>query len=164
MGFQIILNSLNDVASHAAELSEQIIPPNANLADENSPIKENSLIYKILSVLPALGIIPQLIAEKLLMCSAKTTSDLAIPRFIKIIEVKNHYKICGIIRSMLTIAGIIVCLALGIFSPWTLIPVAVLAAWTVLDIVNLNHNRQILADLHENGPVFPFADSGSYVL
>ena len=114
--------------------------------------------------MPLIGIIPQLVCEKLLLRRAKNIPDENVPRYIALLEAKNHYKICAIIRNILTIAAIITCISCGIFSAWAIAPIVGLTAWTTVEFIRLYHNREILKDLRTTEAVFKFAESDKFIL
>lgn len=80
-------------------------------------IMEDSIWIKIASGLPLLGLIVQLVAEKNLAQSAQEAVrkiPANILEFRKVIEIKNQYKIIGIIRDLLALVTLVTLIALAI--------------------------------------------------
>ncbi len=96
-------------------------------ADEG-PIPEDSRLRKFLACLPIVGIAITILNERSLQKRIRRSRDLT--RIVKMIQVKNHYKIASIIRSILT-AAVVVAVAFAVFKASVFILIAGGAACVV---------------------------------
>lgn len=118
------------------------------------PIPEDSIFLKLLSCIPLFGIIPAVINECSLQKKAQQTEDPA--RLIKVINVKNHYKIASIARKLLTVALIITGVALGVLTGGLGIGVAIGAAiigscFVSIYSYRIHKNKQLIHELQTTG-------------
>lgn len=131
-------------------------PPVPTPARED--IEEDSCIWKILALIPIFGIFPQMVQEDSL--GLGINGFMIQPtreRRIAIIEVKNEYKILGLVRSALTIAILVAQVALGIIplvaiiAPTVLFGILGFMSWSAL-----SHNQQLLEQLRSDNPPAQF--------
>jgi hypothetical protein len=124
------------------------------------PIKENSVFRKLLACIPLFGVIPTMINE----CSLqKKIGQTTLPeRQTKLIEVKNHYKICSIVREVLTlalviaVAGIVAIIAMNILC--LSIGLAAVAGAAIIGGASVGiyaygiyKNKQLIKELENSG-------------
>lgn len=112
-------------------------------------IPEDSIYRKILACIPLLGIIPTVINERSLATKIKTT--LEPTRLIKLISVKNDYKIASIARILITVALIVSAAAYGVFSGMGLVT-AILGCCLAVHAYSIHKNKQAIIRL-QNGTV-----------
>src|ERR1700674_5730388 len=77
-------------------------------------IRENSIVFKMASCVPFLGLIPSQICQLTLMGKIDRTRD--VPRLVQLIDVKNHYKIATMTRNLLTLVLVVASIASGFFT------------------------------------------------
>lgn len=112
-----------------------------------SVIPENSIILKAISCVPIVGILAQLFSELSIVARIEGQN---IPRLIELIDIKNDYKIAGIIRTSVECALAIACMVFEIFEISIILPL-VSCACIFLHVYNLTHNQAIIAQIQNQG-------------
>ena len=114
----------------------------------NCNCHHEAALPKALSLFPIVGPIIQLVQELSIGKSLANTTDKS--KIIKLIELKNQYKIFGITRLMIELATIITITALSIISPLAGLIFGCLSgvligytAWTH------HHNEQAIKQLND---------------
>lgn len=116
----------------------------------------DSIWIKTASGLPLLGIFVQLMAENNL---AKSTHEaikkppVNILEFRKAVKIKNQYKIIGVVRDLLTLAALVVLIALAILPSKEvvfLLPLLLITAG--LQLYTHYKNSEMLLDIEQLGP------------
>lgn len=125
----------------------------------SSPLPGDSIWLKALATVPFVGIVAQLRCETIIeTVSSRTISSYSdcrkdspeslpshIIKLIQVVELKNHYKVCGIIRSILEIAAIVATRALCVFSGWLFVPVTLSFLAGSYSIFTLLCNKHLIA-------------------
>jgi len=125
----------------------------------SSPLPGDSIWLKALATVPFVGIVAQIRCEVIVekesssivykcedILDKKSSESLEqnIKKFIKAIEIKNHYKICGIIRSILEIVVIVTLITLCVFSTWFIVPIVLPVLLGGNSVITLHGNKQML--------------------
>lgn len=109
-------------------------------------IPEDSIYRKLLACIPIIGIIPAFINERSLSEKITKTKDNA--RIIKLINIKNHYKISSIIRESLSVALVVVSVALAILGSSTGVGIAMIGGCCIaFHAYEIYKNKQLIKDL-----------------
>jgi hypothetical protein len=129
----------------------------------NYSIEEDSIVCKAVSSLPIIGVIPYLLKElslarqiKMAVNREMSGSSVEIKKVIRLIEVKNHYKVAAIIQVVLIIALLATLMGVGILH--NTIPlsvggasIAVLMSILAVHGYRIHHNREVKAELNSKG-------------
>ena len=129
-------------------------PVNAHPMPVARSIPEDSTFLKAISYIPFLGTITSHLARNSLKYAfdqANTTSD--VPRIISILNVNIHYKAADVIRNMVWIAVLASAIACDVIGSFFILGVAISVALLGNAIYEINHNRQILNQIRQNGGV-----------
>jgi len=130
---------------------------------QSSHIWEDSAILKSLCCVPVIGIIPGIIIERSINRQLRQASAVDSAKLIKLIDIKNDYHACGLVRDILFTAAVIVTrIALGVLPRHIIfIPVLTLFAigLTALRVYVLHHNQKIINSLEQGN-----AYKGQYIM
>jgi len=135
--------------------ASELYQPQINRSkDFNFP--EDSKILKGLACLPVLGSIITIIAQSSLNKKIEA-SEIDRARIIKLVEIKNHYKVSTIICGILNIAILATCIALcilnhllaGVIIGGVCIGINVLGIG--LAAYRRHKNEEVIAELREHG-------------
>lgn len=117
-------------------------------------IKEAALGYKILALLPMIGDFVQNLIENHLKKVAKASAEIPnVQHFKIVVNLKNQYKVLGIIRSVLEIAAMVAFLAIGILAVGLMnvaLPI-IFAARIAALAYNISRNNKMLSKIDQNG-------------
>ena len=112
---------------------------------EAESLPHDSLFYKALycipkalSCIPIVGIFPEMICEVAIKRSIARTTD--VPKLVKLIELKNDYNKCSMIRNIISAVTPI----FGVFC-------IVFGALAILDYFSINNNQRVIAELVTKG-------------
>lgn len=117
-------------------------------------IEENSLLMKVISYIPLIGIIPAFIQEVSLANKIFNTSATEVPRVIELINIKNQYKIASAVRNLLTAALIVAGTAFGILGGALVssaVPTVTLIGLAGLHIYKMSQNNKLITELQSTG-------------
>lgn len=118
-------------------------------------IPEDSIYRKLLACIPIIGIVPTVINERSLKGKIKDIKDPT--RLVKLISVKNDYKICSTIREFLTIALAVAGVALSIIGVGFGIGTCIIGSLLMTyHIYAMQKNKQLINQLQTTG----YPDSG----
>ncbi len=109
---------------------------------EASSFVENSTFLKVMVCIPIIGIFPGDICEHLL--EKKLKKEVNSKNKITILNIQRDYKICALIRNLLSIALAVSVVALGIFSGF-----AVNIILGVVSFVAFNTGKNVY-DIYKN--------------
>lgn len=112
-------------------------------------IEEDSVLWKALSGIPVIGLGISHIQQTSLTDQVYTAPNM--PSLIKLIEVKNDYKIATIVGSVITTALIVAGVASGILAVGFLIAAAMPLISMGITIYQLHMNNQTINHLKIQG-------------
>lgn len=115
-------------------------------------IPEDSLLRKLLTCIPLVGIIPALINERSL--EIKISKPETNNYKAKLVTIKNHYKICSVIREILSLALIVNQIAVSAFN-WPIgICAGIIAVSSVaFNVYGIYKNTKLINDLQANNQI-----------
>lgn len=112
-------------------------------------IPEDSIYRKLLACIPIIGIIPTVLNERSLREKIAKTKEST--HFVKLINVKNHYKFASIVRKLLSIVLIVACVALPLLSwPIGIAAGVVGSGFIAFYAYGIHKNKQIIKTLQTN--------------
>lgn len=109
-------------------------------------IPEDSIYRKLLACVPLIGIIPTVINEGSLRKKITATST-SPNQLVKLITIKNHYKIASIVRKILTVALVVAVIGQKVLIASAVVGTAFIAHYAY----NIYKNRQIIKVLQTGG-------------
>ncbi len=117
-------------------------------------IGEDSTFRKAISCIPVLGVVMALFNEFSL--AEKIRTEVKIERAFRLIDVKNHYKMAGMIRELLFIAIITTLMATGVLRgtiPLAIggVSIAVIIGVLALHGYRIRHNKQLIEEIAQHG-------------
>jgi hypothetical protein len=116
----------------------------------DADIPEDSIYRKLLACIPIIGVIPSIINQGSLRKTITQTKESA--RLVKLISIKNQYKISSIIRQLLSVALIVAGVSLTILcGPIGIVTGIMIGSCTAFDAYGIHKNKQILDELQANG-------------
>jgi hypothetical protein len=129
--------------------NNHVVVPRQDTASQPIFIAEDSALFKIISCIPLLGIIPSMLME--LSLAEKITKTDDAEHLIRLITIKNSYKEAQVVRNLITMALMVAAFATGILGPLGLILAAVHAGLAGTKAHRINQNKEVISHLKRNG-------------